>query len=79
MSTPSTGFNFFLLKKKNYFYILLKKEMLILLANGSKSIHILKFYLILFYHLKNYFINYTILFYNTLNILTFILQYNTLK
>ena len=28
---------------------------------------------------KNYFINYTILFYNTLNIPTFILQYNTLK
>ena len=28
---------------------------------------------------KNYFINYTILFYNTLGILTFILQYNTLK
>ena len=28
---------------------------------------------------KNYFINYVILFYNILNIPTFILQYNTLK
>ena len=35
--------------------------------------------IILFYHFKNNFIYYTISFYNTLNILTFIFLYNTLK
>ena len=43
------------------------------------SIHIRFFQKILFYHLKTYFINYTISFYNTPNVLTFIFQYNTLK
>ena len=43
----------------------------------SISIHYLK--TILFYHLKNYFIYYTIPFYNTPNISNFILSYNTLK
>ena len=34
---------------------------------------------ILVYHIKSYFIYYTIPFYNTPNILTFILQYNKFK
>ena len=65
---------------------------IVLLANGKiasiyatllnllgKSIHIRFLQKISFYHLKNYFIIYTILFYNTPNIPTFILPYYTLK
>ena len=49
------------------------------LSKNCKSIHIRFLQKILFYHLKSYFIIYTIPFYNTPNIQTFILSYHTLK
>ena len=47
--------------------------------SNNKNIYVRKFYPILFYYFKSYFINYIISFYNTSNILTFISLFYSLK
>ena len=47
--------------------------------SNHKNIYMRKFYPILFYYFKSYFINYTISFYNSSNILTFISLFYSLK
>ena len=55
------------------------KVLSLLVSIATLSIHIRNLHTILFYHLKTYFIIYTIPFYVTLNIPTFIFLFYSLK
>ena len=70
----------FTVYKDNIIYFILEQNNRFWWANKwAKSVRICYFKTILFYHLKTYFIPYTIPFYNSSNISIFIFPYNTLK